>query len=191
MRAMKSAFLSSGRARPLIATLFLAASAVLLFSAKNTSLYVDIELLNVGEMAPTFSLPRLDGYYQKLTEMKGSVVWIIFGRTDDAETVLQLQEARKIADAWREWDLRILFVAQSQSEKVLQEFISKNGCAAAVMMDNGGRTARVYNAENWPTSYLLDKTTRIRYSSRGLIRAGDGQFNQLIGEFARSGEKKK
>lgn len=170
-------------------TLFLGVAMALLFSAKGMSLYVDMELLAVGDMAPSFKLPRLDGRTQRLSDMRGAVTWLFFGRTDDDETRIQIREARKMAENFRRWDIRILFIAQSQSEEVLQRFVEEHGCAAAIMLDKGGRTAAKYHASYWPTSYLIDKTGRIRAAFRGLVRAGNDRFEALVGELLRSGTR--
>lgn len=175
----------------LFLTLFFAVSAAILLNAKKSGLYVDIELLALGEEAPNFKLERLDMKKQQLSEMRGAVVWIIFGRTDDDHdrTVTQLKEARDVAKHFREWDLRILFLSQSQSRSDLQQYVDENGCAAAIMLDKGNRIAAKYHVDHHPTSYLIDKTGFIRSVHRGLVQADDRGFMKLIEEHLRSGTR--
>ncbi len=175
--------------RYLSLTLFFALSAVVLFTAKNTGFYVDMELLALSEEAPNFKLERLNGGKQQLKDMHGAVVWIIFGRTDDERTIIQLNEARNIAEHFKEWDLRILFLSQSQNPADLQQYVDENGCAAAIMLDKGNRVADKYHVEHLPTSYLIDKTGFIRTVHRGFVRAEDKRFMGLVEEQLRSGTR--
>ncbi len=184
MKTAPSKFLTR---RYLLVTVFLAASAAILWYVKSTGLYVDIELLVVGEQAPSFRADRLDDRRQSLSEMHGSVVWIIFGRTDDDRTKIQLKEAEGVAEYFKEWDLRILFMSQSQSKTDLEKYVAENGCPAAVMLDKGNRVADKYHVDYYPTSYLVDKTGFIRWVHRGVVRADDPRFLNTIGEQLRSG----
>ena len=175
--------------RYLFLTLFFALSAVVFYTAKNTGYYVDIELLALGEEALNFRLKRLNGEKHQLNDLHGAVAWIIFGRTDDDRTFIQLNEARDIAEHFKEWDLRILFLSQSQNPADLQQYVDENGCAAAIMLDKGNRVADKYHVEHLPTSYLIDKTGFIRSVQRGVVRADDVRFMGLIQEQLRSGTR--
>ena len=175
--------------RYLLLTLFFAVSAVVLWNAKTTGLYVDIELLSLGEKAPNFKLERLDGRKHQLKDMHGAVVWIIFGRTSDDKTQIQLKEAREIANKYKEYDLRILFLSQSQGPTELQKYVDAEGCAAAILIDKGDRAAAKYHVDFFPTSYLVDKTGTIRAVYRGVVRADEKGFTRIVGELLRSGMK--
>jgi hypothetical protein len=76
--------------RWLLRTVALAVCAAILWVAKGTSLYEDLQLLSIGEPAPEFSMPRTDGRKLRLSQLRGYVVWLIFGRVDDPGTARQL-----------------------------------------------------------------------------------------------------
>ncbi len=175
--------------RALAVTVFLAVAAAVHFTAKQSSLYVDLELISMGEIAPDFKLRRLDSRSYRLSALYGDVVWIIFGRTDDDGSVIQLQEARKVAEKYREQGLRILFLAQSQGFEEVEKFVQEHGSAGAMMFDVGGRVAKRYHARHWPTSYVLDKTGRIEGGRRGVWRASNSALNRILQETLRSGTR--
>jgi len=173
--------------RRLIALIFLVVSAVVLIAAKRIGLYEDKSLLPAGKMAPDFYLRNKDNYLEHLEAMRSTVVWVIFGRTDDEVTALQLKEARKVLDRYGSQDLAILLLAQSQSREEVQRFVDKYGCPAEVLYDTGGRVAKEYRAKDWPTSYLIDKTGFIRERRRGVWHADDRVLTRGLEEYLRSG----
>ncbi|MCB9475771.1 MAG: redoxin domain-containing protein [Deltaproteobacteria bacterium] len=177
------AMLTPAVRRRLIAAVYLGVAAAIWWTAKGTGLYVDRELLQLNNQAKDFGLPRLDGNEQTLSALanRDNVVWIIFGRTDDKPSRIQLNEARTIAEDYREFEnLRILFLANGQSAEEINEFVKAEGSAAMILLDKGGITARRYKATTWPTSYIVDQSRTIRGGHRGVWRAHDRQLNKLL-----------
>jgi peroxiredoxin len=169
------------------AIIFLAAAAAILWSAKESSLYVDIELLSVSEMAPNFNLLRMDGREQRLDTMKGNVIWIIFGNTENSGTQQQLKEAEIISDRYKDQDLRILLLVQKQEYGEVKQFVDSNKCTAAILFDSTGAVAERYHAVYMPTSFIIDKTGKIQGFHRGVWRAKESELNRIIEEYLKSG----
>ncbi|MCC6157038.1 MAG: TlpA family protein disulfide reductase [Deltaproteobacteria bacterium] len=167
----------------------LAVSLALVWIAKGTPLYDNLGLIQDGEVAPDFSLKRTDDDSTRLSQLRGYVVWVVFGSTKKEDCVLQLEEARTLAKEFRDRGLAILFLAQSQSKSEIEQFIAERGSAAQILFDNGGRVADVYHATDMPTSYLISKTGHVMASKRGPWRANDARLRNLIDEGLRSGSR--
>lgn len=176
-----------GRRLPL--AIALAVCCALVWIAKGTPLYDNLGLIQDGEIAPDFSLKRTDDDSTRLSQLRGYVVWIVFGRTTKAECDAQLEEARTLSKEFRDQGLAILFLAQSQSKQEIEKFVAERGSAAQILFDNGGRVADVYHATDMPTSYLIGKTGHVMASKRGLWRANDARLRRLIDEGLRSGSR--
>ncbi|MCL4236333.1 MAG: TlpA family protein disulfide reductase [Deltaproteobacteria bacterium] len=167
----------------------LAVSLALVWIAKGTPLYDNLGLIQDGEIAPDFSLKRTDDDSTRLSQLRGYVVWIVFGRTTDSDCVTQLEEARALSKEFRDRGLAILFLAQSQSKTDIEQFVAERGSAAQILFDNGGRVADVYHASDLPTSYLISKTGHVMASKRGVWRANDARLRRLVDEGIRSGSR--
>lgn len=175
--------------RRLPLTIALAVCLALVWIAKGTPLYDNLGLIQDGEIAPDFSLKRTDDDSTRLSQLRGYVVWIVFGSTKKSDCVLQLEEARTLSKEFRDRGLAILFLAQSQSKSEIEQFVAERGSAAQILFDNGGRVADIYHASDMPTSYLISKTGHVMASKRGVWRANDNRLRKLIDEGLRSGTR--
>jgi cytochrome c biogenesis protein CcmG, thiol:disulfide interchange protein DsbE len=169
--------------------LFLSLAAVVLAGAKRTSLYEERNLLSAGKPAPEFTLRNRDNFPVRLGEMRNSVLWVIFGRIDHDGTILQLREAKKIAEKSKDSDLAILLLVQSETRDEVQRYIDQNGCPAAVLFDVGGKVAKTYRVQDWPTSYLIDKSGFIRERHHGVWSADDRALTRGLREYLNSGKR--
>ncbi|MBZ0271752.1 TlpA family protein disulfide reductase [bacterium] len=173
----------------LTAIALIAAAVVLQLAAKSGRLYSDVELLPEAALAPSFALAGLDGNKVRLNELRGRVVWIVFGSTAEPDSVIQLREAGSMAASLGDADLSVLFLAQSQPKDEVQAYVEQFGSPAAMLFDNGSKVSARYRVNEFPTSYLIGKSGHVQEAWQGVWRAGNRDLRRKLKSLLESGRR--
>jgi thioredoxin-dependent peroxiredoxin len=123
-----------------------------------------------GTPAPDFSLPDQDGNMISLGALRGQNVVLIFYPGDDTSVCRrQLCEFRdRCATAQQKNTL--IFGVNPQSAQSHAQFIAKSRLPFPLLVDQGQKTAALYNAKGWivrRTVYLIGPDGVIRFGERG------------------------
>jgi peroxiredoxin Q/BCP len=123
-----------------------------------------------GTPAPNFSLPDQDGKMVSLGALRGYNVGLIFYPGDDTSVCRrQLCEFR---DHWASAHQKntLIFGVNPQSGQSHAQFIAKSRLPFPLLVDQGQKTAALYNAKGWivrRTVYLIGPDGVIRFGQRG------------------------
>ena len=123
-----------------------------------------------GTSAPDFSLPDQDGKLVSLGALRGHNVVLIFYPGDDTSVCRrQLCEFR---DRWSDAQQKnaLIFGVNPQNAQSHAQFIGKSRLPFALLVDQGQKTAALYNAKGWivrRTVYLVGPDGVIRFGQRG------------------------
>jgi thioredoxin-dependent peroxiredoxin len=123
-----------------------------------------------GTPAPDFSLPDQDGQMVSLDALRGHNVVLIFYPGDDTSVCRrQLCEFR---DRWASAQQKntLIFGVNPQSADSHARFIVKSRLPFPLLVDQGQKTAALYNAKGWivrRTVYLIGPDGVIRFGQRG------------------------
>jgi peroxiredoxin len=130
--------------------------------------------LNVGDRAPGFSAPSLDGKSMvELSEFRGKVVYLDFWASWCAPCLTAIPEIEKMRGEFSSEDFQIIAVNLDQKPKKALRFLEKHPVGYPSASDPKGKLPGLYGVETMPTSYLIDGDGVIRYVHRGFKR-GDG-----------------
>ncbi len=118
---------------------------------------------NVGQIAPQFSLPALDGEQgdYALERLRGQPLVLSFWTT---WCPYCLRQTPVLVDANREWSERgIQFVGINVQEErsAVEPYVAEHGIAYPILLDIAGDTARAFAIQGYPTTYFLDADNRI------------------------------
>lgn len=145
-----------------------------------------VPALEVGDRAPEFSAPSLDGKGNvSLGQFRGKVVYVDFWASWCApclKAIPEIEAMRKELPADR---FQILAVNLDQQTKKALRFLEKNPIGYPSASDPKGRLPKQFGVDTMPTSYLIDDKGVIRYVHRGFQR-GDGarlrtEIKKLLG----------
>lgn len=135
--------------------------AALVF-AVYSSFQKDTSTLKVGDTAPNFSLPQLDGSQVKLSDFQGKAVvlnfwgsWCVPCKTEmpDLEKQYQLHKNN-----------RIVFTGVNIGESAItaKQFISQVGVTFPIWLDQQREITRLYKIGPIPTTFFIDKNGVIK-----------------------------
>ncbi len=113
--------------------------------------------LKKGDLAPTFSLPTLDGGATDLAALRGKVVVLNFWATWCPPCVDEMPSLEKLHRALGSEGLVVLGVSVDEDEATLRSFIQKVGVTFPTLRDPGGRgPSAAYRTTGYPETFVLD-----------------------------------
>jgi peroxiredoxin len=157
-----------------VSATFAIAIAVLL--AANTALALD-----VGDRAPSFSAPSLDGKSMvEMSKYRGKVVYLDFWASWCAPCLVAIPEIEKMRGEFPAEEFQIVAVNLDQKVKKALRFLKKHPVGYPSASDPKGSLPGQYGVETMPTSYLIDGDGVIRYVHRGFKRGDDSKLRHEI-----------
>ncbi len=118
--------------------------------------------LDIGAMAPNFTLKSVTGENLRLGEYAGNVRAVIFtsswcGDCNDALRTLQELQPAMQKYGYQGWAVNL-----DEDAAKTRDMAKKLSLGYPVLMDNDGRVARRYWIDDLPALFLIDRDGRIR-----------------------------
>ena len=142
--------------------------------------------LEVGDRAPDFAAPALDGKGTvSLEQYRGKVVYLDFWASWCAPCLKAIPEIEAMRKELASDGFQVVAVNLDTSTKKALRFLAKNPIGYPSASDPKGRLPKQFGVDTMPTSYLIDGEGVIRYVHRGFQR-GDGtklraEIRKLLG----------
>ncbi len=128
------------------------------------------DIVEVGDLAPDFTLLDLDGNTVSLQDFKGEkVVYLNFWATWCPPCRMEMPDLDKLYQENKSDDFVVLAINLGESEKLVKEFIEENGYSFPVLLDKSQKVGIAYNTFSIPTSVVIDKEGIIRSYRVGLM----------------------
>jgi len=127
--------------------------------------------LEVGDRAPDFGLPTIDGQTVELSELKGQPVLVNFWATWCGPCVMEMPYLQA---AFEEKGAEVKFIAVNLGEDVgrVRQFVQDRGLSFTIALDTK-KTGEAYNIRYIPTTFLIDEQGVIRHIKIGAFRSMD------------------
>lgn len=138
-----------------------------------TPKYPDIE---VGKLAPDFTLKNLSGEEVSLSDYKGKIVMINFWATWCKWCDIEMPDMQKLSS--ENEDLVVLAVDVEEDINLVKEYIEKGGYDFEVVLDSDGFVSRTYLVNGLPNSYFVDKEGILLGKVGGAINYA--QMNEIL-----------
>ena len=123
----------------------------------------------VGDVAPDFTLPALDGKQVTLSQFRGKTVLLNFWETTCPACEEETAYIQTVYNSWSKDKLEILAVSGERAQFV-QVFLDTRALTFPVLLDNGSVVKNNYRVASFPTTFFID--------SDGIIKAiKQGRFN--------------
>ena len=135
----------------------------------------------VGEPAPDFTLPLLDGGSVKLADRQGQVVIVNFWASWCGPCVNEVPRLVRWYDEHRAEGLEILGVDTlfRDSRADVEAFVRDNGVTYPVPVDEEGEVSAQWLAQLLPRSYVLDRQRVVRFMRIGELTDDDFETQVL------------
>jgi len=147
--------LAMNKVIPIVLVLFL--SAAICFS------------LDVGEEAPTFANPDLQGRYVLSSKIVGKN-WLLvdFFATYCEPCKEEVPQLEKIRDDFSDYGLEVLiFSVDKEGKEVISPYFTEQPTTLSVLIDRYKVTANRYGVEKLPTVFLVDEQGLVVYKAEG------------------------
>lgn len=116
----------------------------------------------VGEPAPDFELPDLDGSPHRLSEWRGRVVVLNFWATWCPPCIDEMPSLQSLHRALSDKGLAILAVSADERFRDIEEFVETYDIEFTVLHDEGKKVSRRYQTFMYPETYIIDRSGRLR-----------------------------
>jgi peroxiredoxin len=135
----------------------------------SQSKQVKNSMLQLGDPAPSFSLPRLDG--STLERKAGEPTLLLFFETDCPTCQLTLPYLMRLAEALGNDSERIVAISQD-GESATRQLIQQAQLRFPVALDTELAISQQYNPISVPALYLVNRDGRLAYTLVGFDKEG-------------------
>lgn len=140
-------------------------------AATETEEEDDVEkttLINVGDMAPDFTVAMLDGREIKLSELRGNVVMLCFWATWCPPCRQELSHLQAdVIDKYQGKKFVVLPISRGEKRDVVEKFITDNGYKFGVGLDPERKIYDQYASNYIPRTFIINKKGRVVYRTAG------------------------
>lgn len=133
--------------------------------------------IEVGQLAPDFTLKNLQGEEVSLSDFKGKIVMINFWATWCKWCDIEMPDMQKLSS--ENDDLVVLAVDVEEDIKDVEAYIKKGGYDFNVVLDSDGSVSKTYLVNGLPNSYFVDKEGILLGKVGGAINYA--QMNEILG----------
>ncbi len=132
--------------------------------------------LEVGQPAPAFKLPDLNGNQVSLEQFKGRVVLLDFWATWCGPCRMSMPQLERLQAQFPS-DLALLAINLEEPRDQVDSYVKQQNLHSRVLLDEQGEVGRVYRSSAIPMQVLIDKAGVIRHVQMG--------FSPRMGEMLR------
>jgi thiol-disulfide isomerase/thioredoxin len=148
--------------------------AAALAAPLSAPLFAPLSARAEGALAPWTGAPSLpidllrpDGAPLTLTDLRGKVVLVNFWATWCAPCVAEMPSLQRLRDMLGADGFEVLGVNLREGPARIDAFTQQTGVRFPIVRDTDGAVARAWGARIFPSSYVIDRTGRVRYVLAG------------------------
>jgi peroxiredoxin len=139
------------RLKPVIFFVVVAAAALFFILRKPVTTEV-----NVGDVAPEFSIKDETGQEHKLSDYRGNVVFLNFWYTTCEPCRLEMPDMELVNRTFKDRKFKMVPISVDTNFEDVKKFYDAKGLHMPMLLDPGKRIATKYNVYKFPETYLID-----------------------------------
>jgi peroxiredoxin len=142
-----------------VVLVFLAVAAlIVLFAQKQNNSYLKFSPLRLGQPAPNFTFPGLDGKMVSLSDHRGRVVLVNIWATWCPPCVDEMPSMERLYKGLKDENFEILAVSiDSLGTKVVAPFMKKFNLSFPALIDTQGTIQGIYQTTGVPESFIINQ----------------------------------
>ncbi len=125
--------------------------------------------INVGQIAPGFTLFDLDGNEISLSDFRGKTVFINFWATWCPPCRAEMPEIEAVHQEYKDKGVVVIGVDIVEPESTVRQYIKRGGFTWTIVLDSTGEVASDYQIAAIPTSFFIDREGIIRAVNIGAM----------------------
>ena len=111
----------------------------------------------VGNLAPDFELPNLNGQSVSLSDFRGKPVLVNFWASWCGPCRFEMPFIQEIYEGWSDKGLVVLAIDMGESPSTVKDFIQSHNFSFPVLLDTNQDVALQYNIRAIPATFFIDK----------------------------------
>jgi len=131
---------------------------------------------------PPLALEDLGGNSHTLADYRGKVVLVNFWASWCSPCLVEMPGIQRLKEAMADTPFAILAVNSKESKAVIWRFRNMLRVNFTLLMDTDGTSAKDWDVQIYPTSYLIDPRGNIRYVVYGARDWDSQEVMQVIDE---------
>ena len=142
----------------------------------------EFTLVKEGDTAPDFTFETAPGKTQKLSDLKGKVMWINFFATWCPPCRKELPVLQKeVYDKYKDNDNFVLMIiGREHNWEEINTFKTEQNFTMPFYPDPERKVFSVYAKQNIPRNFIIDKDGKIAVSSIGYTEKEFGEIKQKV-----------
>ncbi len=120
--------------------------------------------LKDARQAPPFELKDMQGRLVNLDEYRGRVTLVNFWATWCPPCVEEMPSLNRLAQRYGEQEFAVVSIDFRESKETVAEFGKKISIDFPVLLDSDGKVSMAWKVFGLPSSFIVDRQGRIRYS---------------------------
>ena len=129
-----------------------------------------------------FTLKDISGNYHTLSKYKGNVVLLNFWASWCPPCVHEMPSMSKLKDGLKDKSFDILAVNLGETPNQMSNFLQKHPVNFTILLDPLKNLAKEWKVFAFPTSYIIDKKGKIRYSVAGGFDWDTAEVKEIINQ---------
>jgi len=117
----------------------------------------------IGDLAPDFTVPAVDGRQLTLSEYRGKAVMVNFWETTCPSCQEETKYIQAVYDSWPDDKLQILAVSVAERAQFVQSFMDSRDLTFTALLDTDEAVKNLYHVTSFPTTFFIN--------SEGIIKA--------------------
>jgi peroxiredoxin len=140
----------------------------------------DLVSFSEKPLAPGFSLTSDTGEWFSSQQYQGKVLLVNFWATWCPPCVEEIPSLNALLSEYLDTDFDIVSINYRETAKQLHQFTSKIPVNFPVLMDYDGKVSLLWKVFSFPSSFIVDKQGRVRYSINLAIDWNSEEVHQVI-----------
>lgn len=125
--------------------------------------------INVGQIAPDFTLSDLDGNALSLSDSRGKVVFINFWATWCPPCRAEMPEIEAVYQEYKDKGVVVIGVDIQETTDQVRNSVQQGGYSWTFAIDSSGAVANTYRITAIPTSFFIDRQGIVRVVNVGAM----------------------
>ena len=125
--------------------------------------------LDVGNLAPAFTVTRINGEAVSLSDLRGEVVLLNFWGTWCGPCRREMPEFQNVYEEYQDAGFTILALAVRDNEAAVRDFRDEFGLTFPLALDEGNQVNDDYGIRQQPSTLIIDQDGVIVYKNFGIV----------------------
>lgn len=144
-----------------------------------------IKALELGQVAPDFTLKNLQGTNLNLTEQRGQIIVVNFWASWCGPCRKEMPVLQSLHDKYNDLGVSVWGVNVEQENQAGRDFLRGLDLTFPIFFDASNNISASYQVEAMPTTVIVDRNGKVRYVFQGFKAGYEKKYAKAIKKLIR------